>query len=89
MGTNPAYVDKWAVDLQLKGLLVNIFLFLLLNLHAEIKTGYDVLVEDEHCGYLTPDENCGYQKPTIQDTGKSKQCNYRLDKIGLNLTKKM
>ena len=81
-GPIPGRVCKWVVSFQLKGLLINICLFLLLNL--EIKTGYDVLVEDENCGYLTPDGNCGYLKPTIQDIGKSKQWNYRL-----NLTKKM
>ena len=50
--------------------------------------GYDVLVEDQNCGYLTPDENCGCLKPTIQDTGKSKQWNYHFETIRLNLTKK-
>ena len=46
-----------------------IIIFLLLLLNPEIKTGYDVLLEDENCGYLEPSQNSEYVKPTVQDTG--------------------
>ena len=51
-------------------------------LTPEIKTGYDVLLEDENCGYL---------KPTIQETGISQNggiiTQIRLDLIRKSMRK--